>query len=60
VLSGGGTMSLDGDEIPVGQLDAVRVAPQVERWFNAGDEGLEVLVFGPRHQGDGEITPHDD
>ena len=59
VLAGGGRMTLDGDEVEVGPMDAVRVAPQVERWFDAGDEGLELLVFGARHKGDGEITPFD-
>ena len=59
VLNGSGTVSLDGEEVAVVQMDAVRVAPQVERWFTAGDEGLEILVFGPRHEGDGEITPFD-
>jgi mannose-6-phosphate isomerase-like protein (cupin superfamily) len=60
VIAGSGTMALDNEQIDVGPLDAIRVAPQVERFFSAGDDGLEVLVFGPRHQGDGEITPHDD
>ena len=60
VLSGSGSISLDGEEVELGPLDAIRVAPPVERWFSAGDDGLEILVFGPRHQGDGEISPHDD
>ena len=60
VLNGSGRITLDGEEVELGPMDAVRVAPQVERWFDAGDEGLEILVFGARHQGDGEITPFDD
>ena len=60
VLSGSGTVSLDGEEVDLAPMDAIRVAPPVERWFSAGDDGLEILVFGPRHQGDGEIAPHDD
>lgn len=55
VLSGAGRMKLDEDIIEVGPLDAVRVAPGVTRAFEAGDEDLELLAFGPRHQGDGEI-----
>jgi mannose-6-phosphate isomerase-like protein (cupin superfamily) len=55
VLSGRGRMKLDEDVIEVGPLDAVRVAPGVARAFEAGDEDLELLAFGPRHQGDGEI-----
>jgi mannose-6-phosphate isomerase-like protein (cupin superfamily) len=55
VLSGTGRMKLDEDIIEVGPLDAIRVAPGVARAFEAGDEDLELLAVGPRHQGDGEI-----
>ena len=55
VLSGSGRIKL-GDEIrDVGPLDAIRVAPQVARAFEAGPDGLEVLAFGPHHEGDGEL-----
>jgi hypothetical protein len=40
-------------------MDAIRVAPTVARAFEAGPDGLELLVFGPRHQGDGEVLKHD-
>jgi hypothetical protein len=30
----------------------------VARAFEAGDDGLEVLIFGPRVEGDGELVPH--
>jgi mannose-6-phosphate isomerase-like protein (cupin superfamily) len=54
VLSGDGTVKL-GDELrPVRVLDAIRIAPQVPRAFEAGPEGLELLVCGARHEGDGE------
>jgi hypothetical protein len=43
--------------IEVAALDAIRVAPPVTRAFEAGDEGLDVLVFGPRHEGDGGLVP---
>lgn len=55
VLSGAGRMRLDDDIVDVGELDAIRVAPSVARAFEAGSEGLELLVFGPRHEGDGEL-----
>jgi mannose-6-phosphate isomerase-like protein (cupin superfamily) len=55
VLSGGGQMRLDEQIQEIGPLDAIRVAPQVARAFEAGPEGLSVLAFGPRHGGDGEI-----
>lgn len=56
VLSGSGRVRLDDDIRDVARLDAIRVAPDITRAFEAGDEGLELLVFGPRHQGDGEIV----
>ncbi|MDE3069446.1 MAG: hypothetical protein KGJ43_01830 [Acidobacteriota bacterium] len=55
VLSGAGRMKLDDDYIEIGPMDAVRVAPPVVRAFEAGPDGLELLAFGPRHAGDGEI-----
>jgi quercetin dioxygenase-like cupin family protein len=55
VLAGRGRVKLDDDVHEVGPLDAIRVAPHVLRAFAAGPEGLELLVFGPHHAGDGEI-----
>ncbi len=37
-------------------LDAVRVSPGVTRSFEAGSDGLEVLVFGPHVDGDGVMV----
>jgi len=37
-------------------LDAVRVSPGTTRSFEAGPDGLEVLIFGRRVEGDGEIV----
>jgi quinol monooxygenase YgiN/quercetin dioxygenase-like cupin family protein len=55
VLSGSGRVKL-GDEIEeVGPLDAIRVAPAVIRAFEAGPDGLELVAFGARLRGDGEI-----
>ncbi len=54
ILSGVGKIKL-GDEVSeVRPLDAVRVAPEVVRAFEAGPDGLEFLAFGPHHRGDGE------
>ena len=58
VLSGSGRMRLDDDIVEIAALDAIRVEPPVARAFEAGPDGLEVLVFGPRHEGDGELL-HD-
>lgn len=59
ILSGRGRIKLDGDVREVGPLDAIRVSPPVTRAFEAGPEGLELLVFGPRHAGDGDILRDD-
>ena len=56
VLSGGGRAKLDDDVVEVGPLDAIRVSPPVTRAFEADSDGLELLVFGPRHEGDAEIV----
>ncbi len=56
VLSGTGSINLDSETHPLKQLDAIRVAPHVRRGFEAGPEGLELLVFGPHHDGDGELV----
>jgi uncharacterized cupin superfamily protein len=56
VISGSGRIKLDDNVEEVGPLDAIRVAPAVTRSFEAGDEGLEYLAFGPRGQGDAEIV----
>jgi mannose-6-phosphate isomerase-like protein (cupin superfamily) len=56
VLSGAGRAKLDDEIIEVEAMDAIRVAPQVARAFEAGPEGLELLAFGPRHEGDGELV----
>ena len=56
VLGGAGRVKLDDEVVELAELDAVRVAPGVTRCFEAGDEGLEVLVFGARVEGDGEIV----
>jgi mannose-6-phosphate isomerase-like protein (cupin superfamily) len=57
VLSGSGRVKLDDDILELVRLDAVRVSPAVTRAFEAGPDGLEVLAFGPHHEGDGELIP---
>jgi len=56
VMSGSGRVRLDDEIRDIGELDAIRISPSVTRAFEAGDKGLTVLVFGPRHAGDGEIV----
>lgn len=55
VLAGSGRIKLDDDVIAIEPLDAIRVAPEVIRSFEAGPDGLEVLAVGARHDGDGEV-----
>jgi mannose-6-phosphate isomerase-like protein (cupin superfamily) len=57
IVRGGGRLKLDDEIIEVETLDAIRVAPEVTRAFEAGEDGLEVIAFGPRRDGDGEIIP---
>jgi mannose-6-phosphate isomerase-like protein (cupin superfamily) len=56
VLSGNGRVKLDDDVVEIGPMDAIRIAPQVTRAFEAGPDGLELLVFGPHHARDSEIV----
>ncbi len=55
VLSGGGRVRLDDEIVEIEALDAIRVAPAVKRAFEAGDDGLEWIVFGAHHEKDGEL-----
>jgi len=55
VMAGSGRMKLDDEILDIAKLDAVRVAPGVMRSFEAGSEGLQMLAFGPHHEGDGEL-----
>ncbi|MGA8746765.1 MAG: hypothetical protein WB507_13025 [Solirubrobacterales bacterium] len=55
VLAGSGRVKLDEEIVQLELLDAIRVAPNVTRAFEAGPTGLDILVFGPRCDGDGEL-----
>ena len=56
VLAGSGKVKLDDELVDLAPMDAVRVSPGVTRAFEAGPDGLEVLIFGPHVQGDGELV----
>jgi len=56
VLSGSGRVKLEDERLDLAVHDIVRVAPHVTRGFEAGPDGLELLAFGARHAGDGEIV----
>jgi mannose-6-phosphate isomerase-like protein (cupin superfamily) len=59
VLGGGGKAAVDDEIVEVRPLDALRVAPEAARSFEAGPEGLELLAFGGGSGGvqDAEIIP---
>ena len=56
VLAGAGRIKLDDDIVEIRPLDSIRMSPGIARGLEAGPEGLEVLAFGPRHEGDAEIV----
>jgi mannose-6-phosphate isomerase-like protein (cupin superfamily) len=45
ILSGSARVELDGDAFDLGPFDAVRVSPGTVRLFEAGPEGMEMIVF---------------
>ncbi len=57
VLKGSGRMKLDDEIIDIKQWDAVRVPPDTWRGYEAGPDGLEILVIGAPHLGE---NPRDD
>lgn len=57
VLAGSGRVKLDDELVDLAPLDAVRVSPGLARAFEAGQQGLEVLVVGPHVEGDAEMVP---
>jgi quinol monooxygenase YgiN/quercetin dioxygenase-like cupin family protein len=57
VLAGSGRVKIDDEVRDLRPLDAVRFAPSAGRAFEAGPEGLEVLVFSARHPGDAVVDP---
>lgn len=57
VVRGSGRMKLDEEIVELAEWDAVRVPPGTWRGYEAGTEGLELLVFGAPSLGD---SPRDD
>lgn len=55
VLSGSGRVKIGDDIRDVRPLDAIRIAPDEPRAFEAGPDGLEFVVFGAHHTGDAVI-----
>jgi mannose-6-phosphate isomerase-like protein (cupin superfamily) len=57
VVRGSGRMKLDDEIVEVREWDVVRVPPGTWRGYEAGPDGLEILVFGAPNLGD---NPRDD
>jgi mannose-6-phosphate isomerase-like protein (cupin superfamily) len=51
-IRGSGRMKLDDEIVELTEWDAVRVPPGAWRGFEAGPDGLELLVFGAPNLGD--------
>lgn len=54
VMEGSGRVKLDAELTELNVLDTVRVSPGVARCFEAGPDGLTVLIFGPHVESDSE------
>ena len=52
ILRGGGRMKLDEEIVELRQWDVVRVPPGTWRGYEAGPDGLEILVFGAPNLGE--------
>jgi hypothetical protein len=59
ILSGDGRVKLGDEILPVERLDAIRIAPEVPRAFEAGPGGLEFIAFGAHYEADGEPVADD-
>ena len=57
VVGGSGRMKLDDAIVGVRKWDVVRVPPGTWRGYEAGPDGLEILVFGAPYLGE---NPRDD
>ena len=57
VVRGSGRMKVDDELVELEQWDAVRVPPGTWRGYEAGADGLEILVIGAPNLGD---DPRDD
>jgi quinol monooxygenase YgiN/mannose-6-phosphate isomerase-like protein (cupin superfamily) len=56
VLAGSGRVKIEDDVVDVAARDAIRVAPDQTRAFEAGPDGLELLAISTRWRGDAEVV----
>ena len=52
VVRGSGRMKVDGEIVELAEWDAVRVPPGTWRGYEAGPDGLEILVVGAPNLGE--------
>ena len=59
VISGSARIKVEDEEIDLGTLDAIRLAPDAARALKGGPEGCEVIAFGaPKPPGqDAQMLP---
>jgi len=57
VVRGSGRMKLDDEIVELREWDAVRVSPGTWRGYEAGPNGLELIVYGAPNLG--EVPPDD-
>ena len=55
-IAGSGRAKVNDDVIDLHTFDALRVDPDTWRAFEAGDDGIELLVFGAGDAGDVEMS----
>jgi mannose-6-phosphate isomerase-like protein (cupin superfamily) len=55
IVGGSGRMKVEDEVVELQQWDAIRVAPQTARAFEAGPDGLELLAFGAGDAGEAEL-----
>lgn len=49
VLSGSGRVKLNDEVIDIKKMDAIRIPKDTMRGFEAGPDGMELLIFGAPH-----------
>jgi mannose-6-phosphate isomerase-like protein (cupin superfamily) len=59
ILRGDGFVKLGEEVRAVGMLDAIRVAPELTRAFEAGPDGLDFIAYGQHFDDDGEPVEDD-
>jgi mannose-6-phosphate isomerase-like protein (cupin superfamily) len=57
VIAGSGRAKLDDEIVDLRQWDVLRVAPEVVRAFESGEDGLELVAVGGSRPEDGDGVP---